>query len=132
MFVTLKKYFLTIFVAISLLATHSINANEVSVEKAVFKFNGSSWSVDVTLKHKDAGWEHYADAWRVIDAKGKEIKKRTLHHPHVKQPFTRNLSGVKIPENTTVVYIEAHDTSHKWSSTKLKIDLVNNKSGSDH
>jgi hypothetical protein len=104
-------------------------ANEVSIEKAVFRSNGSSWNIDVTLKHKDIGWKHYADAWRVVDASGKELAKRTLFHPHVnEQPFTRSLSKVKIPKDTKVVFIEAHDTVHKWSSMKLEIDLVSNKS----
>jgi hypothetical protein len=124
----LKNYLSTVFL-IGLLATSNLLlANEVVIEKAVFRSNGVSWSVDVTLKHADTGWKHYADAWRIIDSIGNEIAKRTLYHPHVsEQPFTRSLSIVKIPENLKTVYIEAHDTVHKWSATKLKIDLVNNK-----
>ena len=128
MFINFKKYFLIFFTVFSLTSTNFLYANEVSIEKAVFKLNGATWSVDVTLKHQDSGWKHYADAWRVVDAKGQEIKKRTLYHPHVnQQPFTRSLSGVAISADTKIVYIEAHDTVHKWSATKLKIDLVNNK-----
>ncbi len=27
------------------------------------------WSVDVTLKHDDTDWDHYADNWRIVDGK---------------------------------------------------------------
>ena len=123
-----KKIFLTFILLMSLFSTNLIHSNEVSIEKAVFKLSGTTWSIDITLKHQDSGWKHYADAWRVVDAKGQEIKKRTLFHPHVnEQPFTRSLSKVSIPMDTKVVYIEAHDTVHKWSPRKLEINLVNNK-----
>jgi len=128
MFSDFKKYSRHFLLLILFLSCNSLLAGEVSIEKVVFKLNGANWSVNVTLKHADTGWKHYADAWRVVDIKGKELGKRTLYHPHVnEQPFTRSLSGVKIPDATTVVFIEAHDTVHQWSSTKLKVDLVNNQ-----
>ncbi|MFV2060604.1 MAG: hypothetical protein ACC653_07950 [Gammaproteobacteria bacterium] len=128
MFFTVKKFVFTVFLLCLYLSNNLLYANEVTIEKAVFSFNGSKWSVDVTLKHADTGWKHYADAWRIVDAKGNPIAKRTLYHPHVKeQPFTRSLSSILIPEDSKVVYIEAHDTVHKWSSKKLEVDLINNK-----
>ena len=30
------------------------------------------WNFDVTLSHKDTGWDDYANAWRVLDGDGKE------------------------------------------------------------
>lgn len=124
----LTKYFILAISLVILTSYQLLYAGEVAIEKAVFRSNGISWSIDVTLKHADSGWKHYADGWRIVDAKGKEIAKRTLHHPHVnEQPFTRSLSGVKIPKNIEIVFIEAHDTTHKWSSKKLKVDLLNNK-----
>ncbi|MFV1984232.1 MAG: hypothetical protein ACC657_11880 [Thiohalomonadales bacterium] len=128
MFKKFQQYISTILILILLTSSNSLYASEVSIEKAVFRLNGSSWSVDVTLKHKDTGWNHYADAWRIVDAKGIEIAKRILHHPHVnEQPFTRSLSSVKIPDKTKIIFIQAHDTGQKWSSKKLEIDLFNNK-----
>ncbi len=125
----LRKYLSLAVVFVSLMSTNLLYANEVAIEKAVFRAVGVSWSVDVTLKHNDTGWKHYADAWRIVDVNGKEIAKRTLYHPHVnEQPFTRSLSRVDIPNNIKVVFIEAHDTVHKWSPTKLEINLVDNKS----
>ncbi|MEQ9690720.1 MAG: hypothetical protein RLO48_13395, partial [Bauldia litoralis] len=27
--------------------------------------SGGTWRFDVTVRHDDAGWDHYADAWEV-------------------------------------------------------------------
>jgi hypothetical protein len=75
--------------------------------------SGSTWRFDVTLKHADAGWDHYADGWGVYLSDGAELGYRILTHPHVnEQPFTRSLSGVKIPKGTKSVIIRPHDKVH--------------------
>lgn len=52
-------------------------------------------TVSVTLRHPDTGWDHYADAWEVLDTDGARLGLRVLAHPHVnEQPFTRSLSGI--------------------------------------
>ncbi len=100
-------------------------ANEVEIVATVFHKDAGSWSVDTTLRHDDAGWDHYADAWRVVDAQGKELGRRTLVHPHeTEQPFTRSLSSLEIPSGTTTVFVEAHDKVHGWSKQKVKVDLT--------
>jgi hypothetical protein len=100
-------------------------AGEVEIVHASFRHSSPGiWSVEVTLKHADSGWEHYADAWRVVAANGTVLATRTLYHPHVnEQPFTRGLAGVAIPEATQTVFIEAHDKVHGWSPKRLPIDL---------
>ncbi len=128
MLILTRQFYSFIILAFTLASTSVVSAGEVTIVKTVFRASGANWNVDVTLQHKDTGWKHYADAWRVVDAKGNELAKRTLYHPHVnEQPFTRSLSRVTIPKSTSVVYIEAHDTVHKWSPTKLKVDLISNK-----
>ena len=85
---------------------------------------GDSWTFDVTLEHEDTGWDHYADAWRVLGADGKEYGSRTLFHPHeTEQPFTRSQSGIKIPADVDVVYIEAHDKVSGWSPDRFEYKL---------
>ncbi|TDY01698.1 hypothetical protein [Thiohalophilus thiocyanatoxydans] len=85
---------------------------------------GKNWRAHVTLEHADTGWDHYADAWRVVSPDGKELGQRTLHHPHEnEQPFTRSLSGIAIPGEMTVVVVEAHDKLHGWSADRVRIDL---------
>lgn len=75
--------------------------------------NNGTWRFDVTLRHGDTGWEHYADGWGVYSPDGTELGYRVLVHPHVReQPFTRSLSGVRIPAGTPQVIIRPHDLVH--------------------
>lgn len=79
---------------------------------------------DVTLSHPDTGWDHYADGWEVLDANGNSLGVRELLHPHVtEQPFTRSLSGVQIPEGTTVVYVRARCNVDGWSDALYEVNL---------
>ena len=82
------------------------------------------WRAEVTLRHDDTGWDHYADAWRITGGDGEEHGTRTLLHPHEnEQPFTRSLRGVAIPPGTGTVYVEAHDSVHGWSADRIEVDL---------
>ena len=107
----------------------STYANEVEVVNVkANQEKDKTWNFDVTLKHADAGWDHYANEWQVIDADNKILGTRTLYHPHVnEQPFTRSLSGVKIPEGTKSVRVIAKDTVHGLSHKAAKIDLTSKK-----
>lgn len=109
----------------------SANADEVKILAANFSHSSNNlWSVDVTLKHHDTGWDHYADDWRIMDDKGHVLGDRVLYHPHVtEQPFTRSLGRVKIPQNITTVYIEAHDKVHGWTPERLMVDLTKASDG---
>ena len=74
--------------------------------------SGDSWRFEVTLSHPDSGWDHYADAWRV------------LAHPHVdEQPFTRALGNVHIPPGITEVRIEARCLTDGWSGRYTTVPL---------
>ena len=103
-----------------------VHANDVSVLASEFRQSaGGTWQVSATLEHADDGVEHYADAWRVVGEDGSVFGTRVLYHPHdAEQPFTRSLSGVTIPANISVVFVEAHDKVHGWSSQRLPIDLT--------
>jgi hypothetical protein len=49
---------------------------------------------------------------------------RILHHPHVnEQPFTRNLSGVNIPNTIETVTIRAHDSVHEYGGKTVTVDV---------
>ena len=118
----LKKH----LIIIGLLFTTSVFANDVEIVKVVLTSHSGTWRADVTLKHADTGWDHYADAWRLVDEKGNEIGKRTLYHPHVnEQPFTRSLSSFHITSDNKIIFVEAHDKKHGWSSNRVKIDMSN-------
>jgi hypothetical protein len=112
------------------LMSFTVFASEVSINFAKFEQQSNTWKIAVTLEHPDTGWEHYANAWRVVDAEGNELAKRVLVHPHVnEQPFTRKLDFAKLPDGIDVVYVEASDTLHGWSSGRVKVDL--NESAGD-
>lgn len=99
-------------------------ADQVSIEFAELNRRDNSWNISVRLKHKDTGWDHYANAWQVVDVNNKLLGKRVLFHPHVnEQPFTRSLYSVKLPVDTKIIYIEATDSVHGLSSDRLRIDL---------
>jgi hypothetical protein len=99
-------------------------AGTVDIVKAKARQQGDSWYFTVTLKHDDTGWDHYADAWRVVTEEGKVLGERTLYHPHVdEQPFTRGLGDVNIPKEIKKVYIEAHDKVHGWAKERYAVYL---------
>ena len=111
-------------VCLLVLAALPVHAGEVEIVQTVFTQQGQTWRVDTTLRHADTGWEHYADAWRVVVPDGTVLGTRVLLHPHEReQPFTRSLGEVVIPSDTSIVYVEARDKVHGWSKQRLRVDI---------
>ena len=106
------------------LGTAPALAGPADVLEVEARSSGGGWHFDVTVEHADTGWEHYADAWRVVGPDGTVYGTRTLFHPHVgEQPFTRSLAGVAIPEGVASVTVEAHDSEHGWGGAKVEVLL---------
>jgi hypothetical protein len=101
------------------------SAGEVDVLKVEVKRSGDNvYYFDVTVTHNDQGWEHYANEWEVVAPDGTILGTRILYHPHVReQPFTRSLSGVKIPQGVPKVTIRAHDSVHGYGGNVMTVDL---------
>ena len=117
----MKKVILGMMLSI---LSFGVSANQVEIVKVYLGKSGDSWRADVTLRHNDTGWDHYADAWRVVAPDGNVIATRVLYHPHEnEQPFTRSLGNIKIPASMATVFIEAHDKVHGWSKQRVKVDL---------
>ena len=97
-----------------LLSGSAVLAGEVIIVDAKARASGSgTYTFSVTLRHHDTGWDHYADRWEVLAPDGAILGARTLLHPHENdQPFTRNLSGVRLPDGAREVQIRAHDKVH--------------------
>ena len=94
------------------------------VDVRVTKQHGGSFSFDVAVRHADAGWKHYADGWRVVAPDGTVLGTRTLLHPHDnEQPFTRSLTGVRIPDRIGRVTIRAHEKVHGWGGKEITVEL---------
>lgn len=92
---------------------------EVNVEKV-----GMVWNIHVTLEHADTGWDHYADAWRVMDAEGTVLGERVLMHPHVEeQPFTRSLTGIVLPDGTREIFVKARCSVDGWAEETVRVEL---------
>lgn len=100
-------------------------AGEVEIrEVAVTRTAPGVYRFDVTLRHGDTGWDHYANKWEVLGPDGTVLGERVLLHPHEhEQPFTRSLSGVRIPESVDQVRIRAHDTQHGASPRLVTVDV---------
>lgn len=105
--------------------TGSAFAGEADVIAVKVKQVGKeSYRFDVTVKHADEGWEHYADRWEVLAPDDKILDTRVLAHPHTnEQPFTRSLSGVHIPDGIHQVTIRAHDSVHAYGGKTETVNL---------
>ena len=86
---------------------------------------GGTWRFDVTVEHNDEGWDHYADAWEVVNHEtGEVLAERVLLHPHVNEmPFTRSESRVSIPADLTLLRVRARCTVHGFGGYEVVVDL---------
>ena len=98
---------------------------QVTYVRAVRATDGV-WRFDATVRHADTGWDHYADAWQIVEPEGGEvIAERVLLHPHVnEQPFTRSLTGVDIPRGLQTVRIRAKCNVHGFGGRELLVELT--------
>jgi len=102
----------------------SAAAGEVDVVGAkVTKSGDGVYRFDVSLKHADAGWDHYANRWDVLDPEGNKLGERILAHPHEnEQPFTRSAT-VKIPASVREVIIRGHDSQHGLGGAEMRVTI---------
>ena len=99
-------------------------AGEADVVGVRMAQNGETYRFNVTVRHADAGWDHYADKWEVVTPDGKVIDTRVLAHPHNnEQPFTRSLGSVRIPAGLAKVRVRAHDKVHGYGGREMEIDM---------
>ena len=83
------------------------------------------WHFEVTVRHNDVDWDHFADGWEVVDSSGNRLGYRELYHPHIdEQPFTRSLSGIMIPDGLREVFVRVHCSRDGWSEQKVAIKLA--------
>ena len=94
------------------------------VDVRIFPDGDGTYRFDVTVRHDDEGWDHYADAWEVLEPQGATLGRRVLHHPHVnEQPFTRSLSGVAIGSDVDEVIVRAHDSVHGYGGRTMTVTV---------
>ncbi|MEM9023261.1 MAG: immunoglobulin domain-containing protein [Bacteroidota bacterium] len=78
------------------------------------------------VRHHDQGWNHYANAWEVLDPKsGKVLATRVLAHPHdQEQPFTRSLGNIRIPDAAGEVVVRARCNQHGFMGKQVTLVRV--------
>ena len=109
-------------VAAVALAMGPAAAGEADVIDVKVSKQGSTFKFDVTVRHADTGWKHYANRWEVVAPDGTVLGKRVLFHPHVdEQPFTRSLSNVRIPTDVKQVIVRAGDSKHELGGKEMTV-----------
>ena len=110
---------------VAALSLNPLQAGQADVLQATIQAHGERlYQIQVTVRHRDTGWSHYANRWEVIGPQGQVLAKRQLHHPHVEeQPFTRTLTGVRIPFGYTWVKIRAHDSVHGYGGREVTLSV---------
>lgn len=105
----------------------SANAGDADVLDVVVACNSDSiCRFDVTVKHDDEGWKHYANRWEVLSLGGEILATRELAHPHDdEQPFTRSLVNVRIRSDLFEVMVRAHDLKHEYGGKEIVVELPN-------
>lgn len=84
-----------------------------------------TYTVHATVRHADAGWDNYANVFRVVPVSdGSQVSNgvRELLHPHDnEQPFTRSHSNVQARGQ---VRIEAADNVEGWGGSAITLTLA--------
>lgn len=92
------------------------------VDVQIIREAAGTYRFDVTIRHADAGWDHYANKWEVVAPDGTVLGTRELLHPHeAEQPFTRSLSGVRIPDHVERVTVRAHNSVHAYGGAEKDV-----------
>jgi hypothetical protein len=115
-----------VFTAAALLGFQPLQAGQADVLKVDIRpaAEVGRFDLDVTLRHADSGWDHYANRWEVVAPDGRVIATRMLAHPHVhEQPFTRGLSGVRIPAEFTWIRLRGHDLVHGHGGREVTVSV---------
>jgi hypothetical protein len=103
------------------LAGTAAAADPARIVAAEARAEARGWTVSVTLRHGDTGWDDYADGWRILDGDGRVIGTRELLHPHVtEQPFTRSLRVEALPDGA--LFVESSTSVTGWSGDRAPLD----------
>ncbi len=116
----------------------AVTEDELDLDEANVMFvkateaGDGTWRFDVTVRHRDEGWDHYADGWDVVLPDGTVLKTnpddaftRVLLHPHDnEQPFTRSQAGLDVPEEVSQVTVRAHCNVHEFGGRDVIVDLM--------
>ncbi len=113
------------FAALAILVSPPGIAGEADVVGVkIIREGTGTYRFDVSVRHADEGWKHYADKWDVVGPDGTVLGTRVLVHPHEdEQPFTRSLQGVEIPRGVAQVSVRAHDSVHEYGGAEMRVEV---------
>jgi len=112
--------------AVALLGLQPVQAGQVDVLKVDIRpaAEPGHFDIEVTLRHADSGWDHYANRWEILAPDGRVMATRVLAHPHEhEQPFTRGLSEVRIPTEFTWIRVRGHDLVHGYGGREVTLSV---------
>lgn len=122
----MKRFFLSAGLLLAgLLTGGGASAGEADVVEATLTGTGDgSFRLDATVRHDDTGWDHYADAFEALTPDGESLGTRELLHPHVdEQPFTRSLTGLRIPDGVEEIVVRAHDSVDGHGGAEVRVEV---------
>lgn len=114
----------SLIMSLLIICMNYVQAGEADVLNAkISAIGGGVFKIDVTVRHEDAGWDHYVNRWDILDLDGNVLGSRVLAHPHDnEQPFTRSLT-LNLPEGISVVIIRAHDSVHGLGGVSFELAI---------
>jgi hypothetical protein len=119
-----RIYYSAIIAIMILLPPQNTQASETDVIDVKITKTRDTFRFDVTLRHADTGWDHYANKWEIVGPDGVVLGTRILAHPHVnEQPFTRSLGGVSLGEEVEEVLIRAGDNLGETGGKSMKATI---------
>ena len=112
-------------IVLMVLVASSAWAGEADViEARVAKTADLTYRFEVTVKHADTGWDHYANKWDLLGPDDTILGTRVLLHSHVaEQPFTRSLGGINVPKGIESVTVRAHDSVHGYGGEQRTVKI---------
>ncbi len=94
------------------------------VAVAVKASGPDQFDFDVTISSAYDTPRRYADGFRVYTGDRKVLGERKLLHDHQnEQPFTRDLHGVRIPQPTKRVLVQARDQKYGYGGKVVEVAL---------
>ena len=118
----MKKAWIVCLLLLSSSPHWQAQAGKVDVVKVQLKQQSPGiYTASVTLKHNDQGWKHFANRWEILDLQGNLLATRVLAHPHSEQPFTRQLTGISIPDDVDQVRVRGHDLVHNYGGVEQTV-----------
>lgn len=79
---------------------------------------------DVTMSSPYDSPSRYADAFRVLDPNGGVLGERILLHDHAdEQPFTRELTNIRIAPEISRIIVEGRDQKSGYGGKKIEMTL---------